>query len=81
MKYGSQLSAVFDDFRNRSLLVVPIGAVVTRAFSRVLLGFDGDMSGSAISLLYGLKEFRMGMAVSTDEMSALVAQTAEAAGE
>jgi hypothetical protein len=63
-----------DGFEKRPILVIPIGAVVTRAFERLLLDGEGDMSGSAVSLLYGLKEFRMNASMSRDEFLSFVAE-------
>jgi hypothetical protein len=74
VKREAQWPAMLHSFQKRPVLVIPIGAVVKRAFERVLLGAEGDMSGSADSLLYGLKEFRFKFAVSEDELRALIAE-------
>jgi hypothetical protein len=74
VKREAQWPAMLHSFQKRPVIVIPIGAVVTRAFERVLLGAEGDMSGSAVSLLYGLKEFRFKFAVSDDEFRALIAE-------
>jgi hypothetical protein len=74
VKHVVQWTVMSDGFEKRPILLIPIGAVVTRAFERLLLDGEGDMSGSAVSLLYGLKEFRMNASMSRDEWLSFVAE-------
>jgi hypothetical protein len=76
----AQLQVMLPNLRKRPVLVIPIGAVVTRAFERVLLGAEGDMSGSAFSLLNSLKEYRFEI-MPDEELRAFIADAEKISSE
>jgi hypothetical protein len=75
MKHGPRWPAVPNGLQARPVLVVPIGAVVKRAFDRALLDSEGDMSGSESSLVDALKHFKMEFEIASNDLLAAVADS------
>lgn len=63
----------------RPVLIVPIGAVVKRAFDRAFLGSDEDISGSEASLLAGIQKLTIIIEDAIGDLQGAVDATSETA--